>query len=170
MRTAVEGPVSLKAKVALTLSVPTLVRSGGRSVIGLVTSGSAEPGAPLTRACPAPSTGAARSLAGAGGSPSRCLNGHTGQGSVNGIAIRMTNRAATSFLSSKNSYSSAFKRPCHGPPSHTTTRLCTDPRPFHEIPAHEHLADALPRRQSHDAPRKRAIGKAVRAFEAHSAT
>jgi hypothetical protein len=108
MRTALDGAVSLRAEVALTLGVPALVRGGGRSVIGFVTSGSVETGAFLTAACSTPSTGAARSTTGNGASPSRCLNGHTGQGSVNGAAMRMTNRAAKNFLSTKGSYSTVL--------------------------------------------------------------
>ena len=44
------GTVTGASGVGLTLRVPILVRSGGRSVIGFVTSGSVEPGDLLTAA------------------------------------------------------------------------------------------------------------------------
>ena len=95
------------AGVALTLSVPTLVRNGGSSVIGFVTSGSVEPGALLMVARLTPSTAVVgRSLAGTGGSPRSTVNGQTGHGSVNGVTMRMMNSAATSFLSANEAYSS----------------------------------------------------------------
>lgn len=90
------------AGVALTLSVPILVRNGGRSVIGFVASGSVQPGALLIVARLTPSTGVVvRSLAGTGGSPRSTVNGQTGQGSVNGATMRMMNSAAKNFLSAK---------------------------------------------------------------------
>ena len=102
------------AGVALTLSVPTLVRNGGSSVIGFVTSGSVEPGALLMVARLTPSTAVVgRSLAGTGGSPRSTVNGQTGQGSVNGATMRMMNSAAKNFLSAKGGYSSAFNWPRH---------------------------------------------------------
>jgi len=90
--------------VALILRVPTLVRSGGRSVIGFVTSGSVEPRDLLIGAWPTRSTEVDRSLAGAGGSPRSCVNVHTGQGSVNGATMRMMNSAARNFLIAKDAY------------------------------------------------------------------
>ena len=107
MRAMLTGTVTGASGVALTLRVPILVRSGGRSVIGFVTSGSVEPGDLLIAACPTlPAGVVGRSLAGTGELSRSCVNGQTGHGSVNGVTMRMMNSAATSFLSANGAYSS----------------------------------------------------------------
>jgi hypothetical protein len=99
------GTVTGAAGVALTLSVPLLVRSGGKSVIGFVTSGSVEPGDLVIAAwLTAPPGVVVRSLAGTAGWSRSCVNGQTGHGSVNGVTMRMMNSAATSFLSAKGPF------------------------------------------------------------------
>jgi hypothetical protein len=108
MRLVRSGRIPGTTAAALTLNVPTLVRSGGRSVIGFATSGSVEAGAILIRAWPTPSTGTGGRMAGAGGSPRSSVNGHTGHGSVNGAAMRMMNSAAKNFLRAKDGYVTAF--------------------------------------------------------------
>jgi hypothetical protein len=57
------GRLTGSAETALTLKVPTLVRSGGRSVIEFVTSGSVEPGDPFIADWQAPPSGAGTTLA-----------------------------------------------------------------------------------------------------------
>ena len=105
MRAMLTVTVTGASGVALTLSVPTLVRSGGRSVIGFVTSGSVEPGDLLIAAWPTPPAGVVgRSLARTGELSRSCVNGQTGHGSVNGVTMRMMNSAATSFLSAKGPF------------------------------------------------------------------
>jgi hypothetical protein len=101
------GGVTGRAEVALTLSVPASVRSGGRSVIAFVTSGSVEAGDLLTAACPTFSAGVDRSMPGAG-SVRSWVNEQTGHGSVNGATMRMTNRAAKNFVTIKDGYSTVF--------------------------------------------------------------
>jgi hypothetical protein len=102
MRAMPTGTVTRASDVELTLSEPILVRSGGRSVIGFVTSGSVEPGELLVAAWATPPAGVVgRSLAGTGEWSRSCVNGQTGHGSVNGVTMRMMNSAATSFLSAK---------------------------------------------------------------------
>jgi hypothetical protein len=117
------GRLTVHAGVALTLSAPTLVRIGGRSVIGFVTSGSVEPGDLLIADWTIPFPGTGGSTACARELSRSSLNGHTGQGSVKGVTMRNTNNPAMNLLSAIHRY---FTRT---PRTTTLQTLTGSPRP-----------------------------------------